>query len=74
MADRSSVNLSDTLAGMPSVMTVDQAARVLHVNRKTVYDAVNAGQLPGARRIGRTIRILRDALIEWLGQGRVLRS
>jgi excisionase family DNA binding protein len=73
MAD-DSFKRSDTLTTMPSVMTVDQAARVLRINRKTVYDAVAAGQLPGARRVGRSIRIMRDAMIEWLSQDRVPRS
>jgi excisionase family DNA binding protein len=58
------------------VLTVDELAALLRVNRKTVYDALGRGEIPGARRIGATYRILRDAVLEWLasGQDRVSRS
>jgi len=60
----------------PAVLTVDELAALLRVNRKTVYDALARGDIPGARRIGATYRILRDAVLEWLasGQDRVSRS
>lgn len=60
----------------PAVLTVDELAALLRVNRKTVYDALGRGEIPGARRIGATYRILRDAVLEWLasGQDRVSRS
>jgi excisionase family DNA binding protein len=59
---------------LPPVLQVDELARLLRVNRKTAYWAVANGHVPGARRIGRTIRIDRDAVLEWLkGQGRVPR-
>ena len=59
-----------------SVLTVDELATLLRVNRKTVYDAISRGEMPGARRIGGRYRILRTAVLEWLGssQGRVPRS
>ncbi len=60
----------------PPVLTVDELAAVLRVNRKTVYDALARNEIPGARRIGASYRILRDAVLEWLasGQDRVARS
>jgi excisionase family DNA binding protein len=60
----------------PPVLTVDELAALLRVNRKTVYDALSRGEIPGARRIGSTYRILRDAVLDWLasGQDRVSRS
>jgi len=60
----------------PSVLTVDELAALLRVNRKTVYDALARGEIPGARRIGATYRILREAVLEWLaeGQDRAARS
>jgi excisionase family DNA binding protein len=60
----------------PSVLTVDELAALLRVNRKTVYDALARNEIPGARRIGASYRILRDAVLEWLasGQDRVARS
>ena len=48
------------------VLTVDEAARLLRVNRKTLYDAVRAGEVPGVVRVGRSIRIGRDALLRWM--------
>ena len=59
-----------------TVLTVDELAALLRVNRKTVYDALSRGEIPGARRVGSTYRILRAAVIGWLasGQGRVSHS
>jgi excisionase family DNA binding protein len=58
-----------------SVLNVDELAALLRVNRKTVYDALSRGQIPGARRIGGRYRILRHAVLGWLadGQGRASR-
>ena len=53
-------------AGEASVLTVDEAARLLRVNRKTLYDAVREGRVPGVIRLGRSIRIGRTALLGWL--------
>ena len=59
-----------------AVLTVDELAALLRVNRKTVYDALSRGEIPGARRVGTTYRIWRAAVIDWLssGQGRVSHS
>ena len=61
---------------LPAVLSVDELADVLRIERKTVYAAISRGEIPGVRRIGRTIRISRDAVLSWLaeGQGRVPRS
>ncbi len=58
------------------ILTVDELAALLRLNRKTVYDALSRGEIPGARRVGSTYRILRAAVIGWLssGQGRVSHS
>lgn len=57
------------------VLTVAEAAALLRLNKKTVYDAVDRNELPH-QRIGWKIRISRTALLAWLtqGQGRVSRS
>jgi excisionase family DNA binding protein len=49
-----------------AVLTIDEAARLLRVNRKTLYDAVKLGRVPGVVRLGRSIRLGRAALLEWL--------
>ena len=46
--------------------TVGEAARLLRVNRKTLYEAVRAGEVPGVVRVGRSIRIGREALLRWM--------
>lgn len=56
------------------VMTVDELAALLRVNRKSVYEAIARGEIPGIRRIGRTVRASREAVLAWLREGRVSRS
>ena len=53
----------DTLPSEPEepvVLTVDELAALLRCNRKTVYAAINRGEIPGVRRLGGAIRIHRD--------------
>lgn len=51
------------------VLTVDEAAKLLRLNRKTVYSMVDKKQLPGARRFRGTIRIHRPTLVRWMQEG-----
>jgi excisionase family DNA binding protein len=53
----------------PQVMTADEVAQLLRVNRKTVYAAFKAGEIPGGRRIGGTIRFCRERVLQWLADG-----
>ncbi len=48
-----------------AVLTVDEAAALLRVNRKTLYEAIRLNQVPGVLRIGRSIRLSRPALLQW---------
>jgi excisionase family DNA binding protein len=43
-------------------LTVDEAAELLRVNRKSLYQAIERGEIHGVVRIGRTLRIRRAAL------------
>lgn len=52
-------------AGDPDVITVDEAARWLRVDRKTLYDAAGRRAIPCAR-LGRRILLSRAALARWL--------
>lgn len=54
------------LERLPLMLTVDEAAVVARVNRKTLYRAVRLGEVPAARRLGGVIRIHRDAFLAWL--------
>jgi len=47
------------------VLSVDECARWLRVNRKTVYDAVAQGVLPCGR-LGRRVLLARSAIEAWL--------
>lgn len=63
-------------AALPVVLTADELATLLRVNRKTLYEALARGDIPGAKRIGATYRIHRDAVLAWLAssQDRAARS
>ncbi|MFB1484199.1 helix-turn-helix domain-containing protein [Corallococcus sp. RDP092CA] len=52
-------------AAAPEFLTVEEAAALLRVNRKTLYEAIRLGQVPGIARLGRVLRIHRDALLAW---------
>jgi excisionase family DNA binding protein len=54
---------------LPAVLTVEEVADVLRVDRKTAYAAIAEGRVPGVRRVGRCIRVSRDALLKWLDEG-----
>lgn len=53
------------------VLTVDELAALLRLNRKTIYEALARGEIPGTRRIGRSYRVSRRAVLEWLSDGQV---
>lgn len=55
------------LRGLPPVLTVEEAAKVLRVSRGSAYESVRAGGIPSIR-IGRTIRVPRHALLSMLGE------
>jgi excisionase family DNA binding protein len=60
---------------LPPVITIDEAAALLRVNRKTLYELASRGRLPGTRRVGRIIRVDRGELLAWMkGQSSVLDS
>jgi excisionase family DNA binding protein len=54
-----------TLATLPEVLTVFEAAAILRVGRNQLYQAVGRGELR-AIRIGRSIRIPKHALLDLL--------
>lgn len=51
------------------VMSVREVADLLDVTTRTVYRLVRDGQLPGARRIGRTVVVVRPVFEHWLLTG-----
>ena len=72
----SDASRDEVVTTSPEILTVDELAVLLRVERKTVYAAIARGEIPGVRRVGRVVRISRSAVLAWLrdGQGRVSRS
>jgi len=60
-----------TIEDLPPIMSVEQFALWMHIARQSAYKAVRSGQVPGVVRIGKTLRIYRDAVIRWVEQGNV---
>lgn len=54
---------------LPEVLTVVQLAQLLRLSKKTVYEMVQRGDIPGVRLCGRVIRAHRDTVIAWLADG-----
>ena len=52
------------------ILTADEIAKLLRVDRKTVYEAVQRGELPH-RRLGRRLLFERGAVLGWLRQADV---
>jgi excisionase family DNA binding protein len=66
---------SDSCAELPPVLTVDELAALMRVDRKTAYAAIARDEIPGVRRLGRALRVHRDTVLAWLcGQDRASRS
>ncbi len=53
----------------PEVMTVEELAELLRIERKTIYHLIQKGEIPGVRRIGKQIRISRSAVLRYLEEG-----
>ena len=49
------------------VLTADEVAALLRVNRKTIYEAAQRGDIPH-RRLGRRLVFERGAVLAWLRQ------
>jgi excisionase family DNA binding protein len=55
------------------VLTADDVAEILRVDRKTVYEFAGRGEIP-CRRLGRRILFYRPALMAWLSHARPRRA
>ena len=55
------LNEQEQIGDRPLVLTVDEVAEMLGVDRKTAYDAVHLGQIPSLR-FGRILRVPTHAL------------
>jgi excisionase family DNA binding protein len=56
--------VTEDSGSQPEMLTPDEAAQLLRVNRKTIYAAIRDKKLPGVLRIGpRAVRIRRSVLL-----------
>jgi excisionase family DNA binding protein len=52
----------------PAILTADEVAELLRVNRKTVYEAAQRGDIPH-RRLGRRLLFELGTVLAWLRHG-----
>ena len=72
---RRAVVLAERTSSQAEVFfTVEEVAALLRINPKTAYEKVGRGDIPGAFRVGRAVRLRRETVLEWLRNGAVLRS
>ncbi len=50
----------------PMLLRPAEAARLLGISRSKCYALLSAGELPGAIRVGQSIRVSRVALERWI--------
>jgi excisionase family DNA binding protein len=55
----------EPLQGSPRVLSVPEAADLLRVSTRTIYEWLGAGKLPG-RKIGKVWRLREDLLMKFL--------
>jgi len=56
---------------LPEFLTVRELAALLRVSPNSVYEAYKRGEIPGGRRVGRSIRFHTATVLEWFrSQGR----
>lgn len=58
-----------SLDDLPLALRVEDLMLILDIGRNTAYTLVRSGQIRSIK-IGRKIRIPRDAVVEYLAQGR----
>lgn len=57
--------LEHLFADLPTILTPEEVADLLRMNKAAIYRWLNEGYLPG-HKIGNNWRILRDDLQEWM--------
>ena len=52
------------------LLTIDEAATLLHLSKATVYTKVSKNELPGVCKQGKRLYFDRQIIIDWIKQGR----
>jgi excisionase family DNA binding protein len=60
------VNTRMTSSIQPLLLRPSEVARLLAVSRSRTYEMIARGELPGIVRIGRSVRVSRQALVDWI--------
>lgn len=62
------VRLENTMIDVhgPALVSVPEAARLLGISRASAYRYADSGLLPGVRRLGRRVYVVRARLVEFL--------
>jgi excisionase family DNA binding protein len=53
----------------PATITVEQTAELLGIGRKTAYESIRRGEIPGVLHLGRRVLISVPAMITFLNGG-----
>ena len=61
----------DSASAAPTLLTVPEVCKLLRLGRSSVYQGLRTGAIPGARYIGRALRVHLPTLEEWLDTGEV---
>lgn len=64
-------HMPDVAPQEPDVLTVEEVAALLRVDRKSIYAAVARGDVPGVLRLGRLIRFSRELVLRWVREGQI---
>jgi excisionase family DNA binding protein len=67
------LSMTGTVTSNGDVLSADEVAKILRVDRKTVYEFASRGEIP-CRRLGRRILFYRPALMAWLNHARPRRA
>jgi len=53
---------------LPTLLKIDEVARELRIGRTSVYQLAQAGELPGAFKVGGQWRVRRREFLAWVGE------
>jgi len=69
-AEHRSTDDSAAVAGLPILLSADEAADLLRTSRRAIYAMVERNQLPGVTRIGRRMLFRGVDLLRWIDRKR----
>ena len=67
--DLTRMSLKELRKRAPARLTIKQALEILGISRMTLHRWREDGLVPGVIKIGRSVRIERDTLLDWIESG-----